>query len=195
MNSRNRFLRGVVIAALLALAAAVSVSGLAILAGGETVIRLLVPTICGAYILLLLREQRAATGRAVTLAAWLLLSIAAWWAIDSLAIYLLVHAGAIWLIRSLFVYSSLLPALADFLLTALSAAAFAWALARSGSVLLATWCFFLLQALWTLIPARLPSRHMANRHDTTTPTANHRFDNARRRADVAIRQLSLGDPR
>lgn len=195
MTTRRSFFHGAVIAAVLALAAAISVTGLTVLAGGENVIRLVVPLICGAYLLLLLRGERATTGRAVTLVAWTVFSIAAWWAVESLAFYLLLHAGAIWLTRSLFVYASLLPAVADLLLTTLSAAAFSWALARSGSVMLATWCFFLVQALWTQIPPRLPGRGVLSLHHTPDPTANDRFDKARRRADAAIRQLSTGEPR
>lgn len=185
MKPRSPFFRGVFVAAILALAATLAVSGLALLASAPGVIRLVVPAICGAYIVLFLRGQRIKTGRIVTVIAWLSFSVAAWWGVASLPFYLLLHAGAIWLVRCLYAYSSLLPALADFVLTAFSAAAFSWALARSGSVFLATWCFFLLQALWTCIPTKTGKYHLAEK--AVTP---NRFESAKRRADAAIRQLA-----
>ena len=89
-----------------------------------------------------------------------------------------------WLIRSLYSYSSLIPALMDLGLCVLSTLAFGWVFMRTGGVFLATWSFFLVQALWVAIPAR-----MGGREALRATAGNERFDRARRQADEALRQL------
>ena len=78
-----------------------------------------------------------------------------------------------------------IPALLDLALSAISVAGFVWAASRTGSVFLATWCFFLVQALFIAIPPALKRKASAVSRQT-----NQSFDNARRRADAAIRQLA-----
>jgi hypothetical protein len=185
MNRRPGFFHGVMAAAALALLGSALILVLSPFLGLATVIRLATPFLALAYLLYLLRAARARTGRVVTLSAWGIMSLAAWWFAPSLPFYLLLHAGAIWLIRSLYVYSGLFPALIDLALTAGSVLAFSWAFMRTGSVFLATWCFFLAQALWAYIPLKVQGRN------STTPQIpdNSRFDRARRHADAALRQL------
>jgi hypothetical protein len=56
---------------------------------------------------------------------------------------------------------------------------------RTGSVFLASWCFFLVQSLWVLIP-----RTIAGPARKVTPERNtDQFERARRQADAALRQL------
>jgi hypothetical protein len=61
-----------------------------------------------------------------------------------------------------------------------------WAITRSGSVFLATWCFFLVQSLFVTIPTSVRRSPDAA---TDTPLGNDNFEQARRRADAAVRQL------
>ena len=97
---------------------------------------------------------------------------------------MLIHAGAVWLIRSLYSYASLIPAAMDLGLCVLSVLAFGWVFMRTGGVFLATWSFFLVQALWVAIPTRIGGNKAAR-----APGGNDRFDRARRQADEALRQL------
>ena len=104
-----------------------------------------------------------------------------------LTLYLLIHVGAIWLVRSLYFYSGVVPALMDLGISALSVSAMAWAISRSGSVFLATWCFFLVQALFVAIPKRIGRRPGTGQdgHDSEA-----RFQHAYRAAEAAVRRLS-----
>lgn len=185
MKARPRFFHGVIAAALLALAATALVVVLTPFVGLGSVIRLAAPLLGLAYLLYLLRSTSARTGRIVTMSAWSACAALAWWFAPSLPFYLLLHAGAIWLIRSLYAYSSVVPALIDLALSALAVLAFAWAFMRTGSVFLATWCYFLVQALWTFVPRKLRGpRAIASK------TADHTgFERARRQADAALHQL------
>jgi hypothetical protein len=74
----------------------------------------------------------------------------------------------------------------DLGLNALSISASVWAITRSGSVFLATWCFFLVQALFVGIPPAVNKK--ANPKRNTAPD-NERFERAKRQADAALRTL------
>jgi hypothetical protein len=103
-----------------------------------------------------------------------------------LPLYLLIHVGAMWLVRSLYFYSGVLPALMDLGLSALSITAAVWAITQSGSVFLATWCFFLVQALFVAIPPAVKRKATPARN---TVIENEPFERARRLADQALTQL------
>jgi hypothetical protein len=98
----------------------------------------------------------------------------------------MIHVGAIWLVRSLYFYSGIMPALMDLGLTSLSVSAAVWAITRSGSVFLATWCFFLVQSLFVAIP---PAVQRKAKPELNTPVDNDGFERAKRQADAALRQL------
>jgi hypothetical protein len=53
-------------------------------------------------------------------------------------------------------------------------------------VFLATWCFFLVQALFVAIPPAIKSAQKAQRN---TAADNENFERAKRNADQALRQL------
>ncbi len=96
-----------------------------------------------------------------------------------------------WLVRSLYFYSGVLPALMDLGLSALSITAAVWAISQSGSVFLATWCFFLVQALFVAIPPAV--KRNANAAGNATPARNNvienePFERARRQAGRALTQ-------
>jgi hypothetical protein len=92
----------------------------------------------------------------------------------------------VWLVRSLYFYSGVMPALMDLGLNALSISAAVWAISRSGSVFLATWCFFLVQALFVAIP---PTMQAKKKPERNTAANRENFNRARRQADAALRQL------
>jgi len=183
---RPSFFHGVIIAAILAFFASAVVATLTPFVGFAAVLRLAIPALGLAYLLYLLSRSDERVGRITTLSCWGVLAAVTWWAAPPLPLYLLIHVGAIWLLRSLYFYSGMLPALMDLGLSALSISATVWALTRSGSVFLATWCFFLVQALFVVIPPGVKRKQHRQRN---TAVDSERFEHARRQADQALRQL------
>jgi hypothetical protein len=181
------FFEGVAVALVASVAGGVLYTALTSVFAGGTVLRLLVAGLGLGYVIYLFSRSRERIGRLTALGFWLIAAGAAWWLAPSLPLYLLVHLGLIWLIRSLYFYSSLLFALADLGLGGLGLAAAVWASIHTGSLFLAIWCFFLLQALFIAIPASLDSRKPLRQ---PAPDREDRFRRAHRAAETAIRKLS-----
>ena len=183
--NRPSFVQGIAVAAVLAFVVSAVVATLTPFVGFGSVVRLCIPLVALAYVLYLLRTSRERTGNLTTLSLWSVLAVAAWWFSPPLPLYVLIHVGAIWLVRSLYFYSGLIPPLLDMALSIFSVGGFVWAASRTGSVFLATWCFFLVQALFIVIPPALRKKA-----STASPKTDQSFELARRRADAAIRQLA-----
>ena len=183
---RPTFFNGVIVAAVLGFFASVIVATLSPFIGLASVVRLVVPALGLAYLLYLFSRSKERVGRVITLAAWGAVTAVTWWIAPPLTLYLLIHVAAVWLVRSLYFYSGVLPALMDLGLSTLSISTTVWAISRSGSVFLATWCFFLVQALFVAIPPAVKSRNQAQRN---TALESKTFEHARRQADKALRQL------
>jgi len=181
---RPSFLHGVIVAAVLGFFASAIVATFTPFVGLNSVVRLVIPAMALAYLLYLFSRSEERLGRVTALTFWAVLAIITWWLAPPLPLYLLVHVGAIWLIRSLYFYSGVVPALLDLGISSLSITATVWAISRSGSVFLATWCFFLVQALFVAIPPALKKRNVC-----TEINSNETFDHAKRNADRALRQL------
>jgi hypothetical protein len=182
--NRPTFLHGVAVAAVFAFVASAVIATLTPFIGLGSVVRLMIPALSFAYMLYLLRSSAERTGRITTLSLWSALAIVTWWISPPLPFYVLIHVGAIWLVRSLYFYAGIFPALMDLGLSAFSVSAFVWAISRTGSVFLATWTFFLVQALFIAIPPVIRKRRDNRRH-----AENDSFDRAKRQADDALRQL------
>lgn len=183
---RPSFLHGVVVAAVLGFFASAVVATLTPFVGLGSVVRLVIPALALAYLLYLFSRSTERLGRVTTLSLWAVLAAVTWWIAPPLPFYLLIHVGAIWLVRSLYFYSGVLPALMDLGISALSISTAVWAISRSGSVFLATWCFFLVQALFVAIPLTIQSKSASKER---TATDNDTFNKAKRNADQALRQL------
>lgn len=183
---RPSFFHGVIAAAVLGFFASVVVAALTPFVGLAAVIRLVIPALALAYLLYLFSRSDERIGRVTTLSVWAVIAVVSWWVAPALPLYLLIHVAVIWLVRSLYFYSGVMPALMDLGLSTLSVSATVWAISRSGSVFLATWCFFLVQALFVTIPPMIKSRRAT---DTSAATDNATFTNAKRNADKALRQL------
>ena len=170
-----------------------SVCGAAVLAalgplvGYGAALRAVVALLGLAYVLYALGTSGERVGRVTTVAAWTLAAGLAWASGVPFVAYVLVHVGLIWLVRSLYFYTGVLPALADLGLSVLGAAFAVWAAHRSGSALLAFWCFFLVQALHVLLPAAV-----ADRGSERANGADLKFTRAHAAAEAAIRRLSAG---
>lgn len=183
---RPSFFHGVIVAAVLGFFASAIVATLTPFVGLGAVVRLVIPALGLAYLLYLFSRSEERIGRVTTMSLWGVLAAVAWWVAPPLPFYLLIHVGAIWLVRSLYFYSGVMPALMDLGLSTLSVSATVWAISRSGSVFLATWCFFLVQALFVAIPPAMKSRRTSPRNAASD---NEKFDHAKRNADKALRQL------
>ena len=184
--NRPGFFHGVIVAAVLGFFASAIVATLTPFVGLGAVVRLMIPLLGLAYLLYLLNRSSERLGRVTTLTLWTAMSAVAWWVAPPLPLYLMIHVGAVWLIRSMYFYSGVMPALMDLGLNALSVSAAVWAITRSGSVFLATWCFFLVQALFVAIP---PAVQRKAKLEQNTPADSKNFERARRQADAALRQL------
>jgi len=183
---RPSFYHGVIVAAVFAFFASAIIATLTPFVGFGSVIRLLIPALGLAYLLYLFSRSKERVGRVTTLALWSALAAITWWVAPPLPLYLLIHVGAMWLVRSLYFYAGVLPALIDLGLSALSISAAVWAIVQSGSVFLATWCFFLVQALFVAIPPAV-KRKSAPKRDSAAE--NQSFERARQQADQALAQL------
>ena len=183
---RPGFLHGVVVAAVLGFFASAVVATLTPFVGFGSVIRLLIPALGLAYLLYLMSRSKERLGRVTTLSLWSAMAVVTWWMAPTFPLYLLIHVAAVWLVRSLYFYSGVMPALMDLGLNALSISAAVWTITRSGSVFLATWTFFLVQALFVAIPPTMEGKRKPERN---TAADSENFERARRQADAALRQL------
>lgn len=182
---RPSFFHGVVVALAIALAAGAVFAALVPFLGSGTTLRLMIPAMGLAYLVCLLRRSTESTGRITTIVLWSIVAAITWFFAPPIAVYVLTHTGMLWLVRSLYFHSGLFPALLDLGLSALSVSAASWAMTRSGSVFLATWCFFLVQAMFVVIPSTSRAQSAAG----TPGNGGEAFESARRRADAALRQL------
>jgi hypothetical protein len=183
---RPAFIHGVIVAAILGFFASAVVATFTPLMGLGAIIRLVIPGLALAYLLYLFSRSGERVGRVTTLTLWTVVAAVTWWAAPPLPLYLLIHVAAIWLVRSLYFYSGMLPALLDLGISTLSISAAVWAITRSGSVFLATWCFFLVQALFVVIPPAIRNRQKPGNNPAAD---NASFERAKRHADAALRQL------
>ena len=181
------FLEGAGVALALSLAGGVLYTALDTVFPHVPVLRLLIAGIGLAYVIYLLRRSPERVGRVTAVAAWLLVASVLWFTQPPLLLYVIGHLGTLWLIRSLYFYSSALSALADLSLNGLGLSAAIWAVTRTGSVLLGLWCFFLVQALFAVIPKSIPRKpgKAAAGYES-----EDRFQHAYRVAETAVRKLS-----
>lgn len=183
---RPSFFHGVIVAAIFAFFASAVIAALTPFIGFFAILRVVIPAMGFAYILYLFSRSRERAGRVATLTLWSALAAVTWWVAPPLSLYLLIHVGAVWLVRSLYFYAGVLPALMDLGLSALAVATAIWAIGHTGSVFLGTWCFFLVQALFVVIPPAVRREHNAAKN---TAADNELFERARRQADRALAQL------
>ncbi len=181
------FLEGVAVALAVSLAGGVSYAALDAVFPGVPVLRLLIAGIGLAYVVYLLSRSPERVGRVTAGAAWLLVAGSA-----------LVHAPAPAALPvrapghpladplAVLLFQRCCLRCADLGLNGLGLSSAIWALTRTGSVLLGIWCFFLVQALFVVIPKsirRKPGAGQAGHEED-------RFQHAYRSAETAVRKLS-----
>jgi hypothetical protein len=183
---RPGFFEGVGVALVASVAGGVLFSMLVTLFAGGFVLRVLIAGLGLLYILYLLRRSDERVGRITTVALWWVVAASIWFMDLSLSLYLGAHLGLIWLIRSLYFHTGLFSAFADLGLVALGLVAAVWAALESGNLFLSFWCFFLVQALFVLIPDRW--KRQTARGNRIDP--EDRFQRAHRVAEAALTRLS-----
>jgi hypothetical protein len=179
------FWEGVVIALLASVVGNIGFFALTFFCSDDFALRMLISGLAFVYLFYLFSRSRERTGRIIAMPSWLMLIGALWFFYPPLSLFLIIHVLAVWLIRCLYFYRSLLACLADLGLAALSVASAFWALHHTGSLFLAFWCFFLLQALFIYIPtgAKHPNPEIASKSETD-------FKRAYQAAEAAVRKLS-----
>lgn len=186
MMKTPSFFNGVALAFALSLVAAIVFAALSTVLIPGLVIRLVIAGLGLAYVLYLLRHTAERVGRVTTVVLWAIGALTAWLFSPSVAVYLVAHAGMIWLIRALYYASGVLPVLLDLGLSALALAACVWAVGQTGSVFIAVWSFFLVQALFVALPRSVrEGGHRTQAADNDDP-----FEHAHRNAEAALRRLS-----
>lgn len=183
---RPGIFQGIVIALVLAVLSSAIFMVTRPLLGGSLVLRGLISLMSLVYVLYLLRKSTVRTGRITTVAAWLVFSISIWLWSPPLTAFLLTYTGFIWLVRSFYFHSSILTSLTDLGLCCLAVIAAAWAATQTNSLFLSVWCFFLVQALFVLVPAGWARRS----EKTGIALCSDRFTGAYRNAEAAWRRLS-----
>lgn len=184
-------IQGILTAFVLSLGSLPLSLGLTVL-GWRTANQVLVAILAGIYIAYIIAQCTSRVG-GVTLGVLSLAALSGvcfWGAPTSLV--LLLAVGLIWFVRALLNYSSLISALLDGLLCALSLGGAVGTLILSGHHILAVWFFFLVQALWVFIPRRLKR---ATAWDASVVTGikedgSDTFSRAHRAAEAAIRALA-----
>jgi hypothetical protein len=183
---RPSFLSGAAIAAVLAVAAGASFAGLTVSLTQTLAVRIIVTLLAGSYALYLLCQSNERTGRVVTVAAWCVAAAVIAASVPTLTLFLIAHTCLIWLVRTLYFHESTITALFDLGLSALALASGIWALRSSHGLALATWSFFLVQALFVVLPSGAP-------RSTQADDGNQAFQRAQRSAEAALRRLAAGD--
>lgn len=183
---RPSFLHGVGLGLLFALCGAAVFAALAPFFAAGAILRLIVAVLAFAYVVYLLGSSRQRVGRFATVVVWFVAAGLLWYLAPPLPLYLIAHVGLIWLARTLYFHESSVPALMDAGLSGLALAAAVWAAVSAGSVFLALWCFFLVQALFVAIPARIRRPGPG----AGTDSAADRFERSHRMAEAALRKLS-----
>ena len=117
---RSTFLQGIVIAFVFALIGAATFSALTLVYASSFIVKLLITCFSALYVVYLLARSAERTGRLTIPALWIAGAISAWIFVPGLTLFLLAHVGMVWVIRSLYFHSSVLPALLDLGLCALS---------------------------------------------------------------------------
>jgi hypothetical protein len=182
MNAAG-FWRGVGLAMLLSIVGAAAFALVSPLLGIAISLRLLLLAIASGCVVDTLLRNPGQPGRLLAAAVWLLIAGALLLFNPPLWLWLAVAAGYLWLLRSLRPSGRPLHALLDAAIVVVGLAAASASLRHSGSLLLALWCFLLLQAVASALSAPKPA----------AVAASDRFSVAQRNAETALRTLL--DPR
>jgi hypothetical protein len=184
---RPSFLEGAYIGIIASIAGSTIFTALGWFMSSANVMQLVVTLMSFAYMLYLLSRSQEKLGRIVVFTTWCVITGAAWLISLPLIIFILAQISMLWLIRSLYFYSCIVSALIDFSVTVMSFTVAIGAGLHTSSLFLGFWCFFLFQALFVFIPARIAKKSAPQ---PFTPLRKDTFATAHRSAEAALRKLS-----
>ena len=139
------------------------------------------------YLGYLFRKSRLKAGKVVLSVGSLAALSAGWFFLNAGVSFIFAAAGILWLFRSSLFYSRLPPIAADLALNLAALAVAAWIAENGGGTVTGVWGFFLIQALWALIPGRMSPTRLGRQQDGGTVS---RFDRAHATALAALRRLA-----
>jgi hypothetical protein len=189
---RPAFFEGILVALLLSLIVSVVFTVLSSFFPTRWLLQLMIAGLSFSYICYLLIRSQEKTGRLVVVAVWGMTSLLAWTFSPSIIVTLFIHIGMIWLVRALYFYTSLIVALFDLGLSLFGMSAAIWTLLYTHSLFLSIWCFFLIQALFVVLPPDLKAG-LLKRGKQTSRQGNADddvFEQAYRSAKSAIQQIT-----
>jgi hypothetical protein len=181
LTGRPGFLEGAAVALALSLAGAAAQALLRVLLLSPRALPLTLALVGLGYLLYLLHRAGRGPGRISALLLWLVATAGTLVAAPGLIVPL--QLLLLWAVRALYFQRGPVAALLDLGLVGLGAGAGLWALGTSGSLAMTLWCFFLVQALFTSIPAARPDAAGDGAPDD-------RFAHAERIAAASLRRLS-----
>lgn len=180
-------IEGIGVALVTSIAGAAGFSVLAAVFSDANVFRLVIALMTLTYVLYLLARSHERVGRVTVVFIWLTVASLNYLFVPSLLLYLVIHIGLIWLVRALYHYQGILPAMADLILTGFGLISAIWAWSVSQSLFLSFWCFFLVQALFVLIPKQFSSK---TGKQEPSSLAEDKFERAHRAAELAVRKMT-----
>jgi hypothetical protein len=153
-----------------------------VVAGSAIALRLVVAGVAAAYVLYLLSRSEDRAGRIAVFACWLGAAGASA-LVPGVVLFVMVHVLLIWLVRALYFHAGVLAALADLGLSLLALSAAVWA-GETGSLFVCLWTFFLVSALFVVVPTTWAAP------DPSLPVDDDGFHDAQRTAESALRRIA-----
>lgn len=189
---RPAFSEGIIVAILISLVVTVAFTVLSSFFPTRWLLQAMIAGVSFSYICYLLVRSQEKTGRLTVIALWAVVTVITWLFSPSTIITLFVQVGLIWLVRALYYYTSLIVALIDLGLSLFAIAAAIWTLLYTNSLFLSVWCFFLIQALFAVLPTDLTSGlfNTKKRRNNQTSSQDDVFEQAYLSAQSALRQLT-----
>ncbi len=189
---RPAFSEGIIVAILVSLVVTVAFTVLSSFFPTRWLLQVMIAGVSFSYICYLLVRSQEKTGRLTVVSVWAMVTVITWLFSPSTMITLFVHVGLIWLVRALYYYTSLIVALIDLGLTLFGIAAAIWTLLYTNSLFLSVWCFFLIQALFVVLPNDLSSGLFKTKNQMSKASSSQDdvFEQAYLSAQSALRQLT-----
>lgn len=190
---RPAFSEGIIVAIMVSLVVTVMFTVLSSFFPTRWLLQALIAGVSFSYICYLLVRSQEKTGRLTVIALWGVITVVTWLFSPSTIISLFVHVGMIWLVRALYYYTSLIVALLDLGLTLFAMATAIWTLLYTNSLFLSVWCFFLIQAVFIVLPPDLKSslRKTNKKLSVQGSSQDDVFEQAYLSAKSALRQITV----
>ena len=189
--TRPAFSEGIIVAILVSLTVTIVFTVLSSFFPTRWLLQALIAAVSVSYVCYLLIRSQERTGRLTVIALWGVITVVTWLFSPSTIISLFVHVGMIWLVRALYYYTSLIVALLDLGLTLFAMTAAIWTLLYTNSLFLSVWSFFLIQAVFVVLPTDLQPGSSKKNNQVTKQNSHQTdgFEQAYLSAKSALTQI------